>query len=241
MNLSDNLRRLRLERSLTQSALAEQLGVSDRAVSRWERNIACPDVSLLPRLALLLETSVDALLGVDPLRIETEILRATEECTRLLREGDAASAVALMRAKNALYPNQPELMVYLARALLTLKTEEAARESLRLCRAADGRKMRLSTTFGCKQVMAYALRRLGKLEQAAQLVEDEMPAIWVSRELLLPRVAPQERADLIRRSNVTMLSELLTSTLDTLSAHLADDTYAAAAARIRQEVDALKL
>lgn len=241
MNLSENLRRMRLERGLTQSALAEQLGVSDRAVSRWERNIACPDVTLLPRLALLLETSVDALLGVDPLRIQEEIIRATEECTHLLRTGDAADAVRLMREKNAFYPNQPELMVYLARALLALKTEEAAREALRLCRAADGRSMRLSTTFGCKQVMAYALHRLGKSEQAAQLVEDEMPAIWVSRELLLPRVAPQERADLIRRSNVAMLTELLTSTLETLSTHLADSTYADAAARIKREIDALKL
>lgn len=241
MNLSDNLRRLRLEHGLTQSALAEQLGVSDRAVSRWERHIACPDVALLPRLALLLDTSVDALLGVDPLRIQEEILHATEECTRLLRAEDASAAVALMREKCTQYPNQPELMVYLARSLLALKTEDAAREALRLCRAADGRQMRLSTTFGCKQVMACALHRLGKPEQAAQLVEDEMPAIWVSRELLLPRVAPQERADLIRRSNVRMLSGLLTSTLETLSAHTTDDSYAEAAARIRREIDSLSL
>lgn len=241
MNLSENLRRLRLERRLTQSALAEQLGVSDRAVSRWERHIACPDISLLPRLALLLETSVDALLGVDPLRIHAEILRATEECTLLLHAKDVPAAVALMRERNALYPNQPELMVYLARALLALKTEEAAREALHLCRAADGRSMRLSTTYGCKQVMAYALHRLGKSEQAAQLVEDEMPAIWVARELLLPRVAPPERADLIRRSNVGMLTELLSSTLETLSAHTENSAYAESAARIRQEIKSLLL
>ena len=48
--------------------------------------------------------------------------------------------------------------------------------------------MRLSSTYGCKQVMALALQRLGKAEQAAQLVEDEMPAIWVSRELLLIKI-----------------------------------------------------
>lgn len=241
MNLSENLRRLRQERGLTQSALAEQLGVSDRAVSRWERGFSCPDVSLLPRLALLLDTSVDALLGVDPLRIQEVIIHATEEATRLLRAEEPASAVRLMREKCTLYPNHPELMVYLARALLALKTEESAREALHLCRAADGRAMRLSTTFGCKQVMAYALHRLGKSEQAAQLVEDEMPAIWVSRELLLPRVATPERADLIRRSNVGMLTELLTSTLETLSAHTADDSYAEAAARIRREIDSLPL
>lgn len=48
---------------------------------------AAPDVTLLPRLALVLETSTDALLGVDPLRIQRELLAATEECTRLLNAG----------------------------------------------------------------------------------------------------------------------------------------------------------
>lgn len=55
MKLAENLRRIRIEKGLTQSALAEGLGVSDRAVSRWERGTACPDVTLLPRLAQILQ------------------------------------------------------------------------------------------------------------------------------------------------------------------------------------------
>ena len=238
MNLAENIRRARLNRGMTQSALADVLGVSDRAVSRWETGAACPDVTLLPRLALALETSADALLGVDPLRMEAEILRATEECTRLLREEDAATAVDLMREKNALYPNQPELMVYLARALLALKTEEVTREALTLCRAADGRKMRLSTNYGCKQVMALALSRLGRREEAARLVEDEMPAIWVCRELVLPRVAPEDRALLLRRSNVKLLSGLLADTLERLARDTDDTACQEAAQRIRDAVSA---
>ncbi len=135
------------------------------------------------------------------------------------------------------YPNQPELMVYLARALLARKTEDSAREALVLCRAADGREMRLSSTFGCKQVMALALHRLGQAEQAAQLVEDEMPAIFVSRELLLPKVAPPERAARIRRSNVTLLTDLLTSTLDRLGRE--EPAFAQAAEAIRHATENL--
>ena len=238
MNLAENIRRARLNRGMTQSALADVLGVSDRAVSRWETGAACPDVTLLPRLALALETSADALLGVDPLRMEAEILQATAECTRLLNAGDAPAAVMLLREKSALCPNQPELMVYLARALLALKTEEAAREALTLCRAADGRKMRLSTTFGCKQVMALALSRLGRREEAARLVEDEMPAIWVCRELVLPRVAPEDRALLLRRSNVKLLSGLLADTLERLARDTDDTACQEAAQRIRDAVTA---
>lgn len=239
MNLADNIRRIRLERGMTQSALAEAVGVSDRAVSRWERDISTPDVSLLTRLSLVLGISADALLGVVPQRVTAEILRATEECTALLHAGRAAEAVAMLREKSALYPNQPELMVYLARALLALKTEASTREALALCRAAQrsGRPMRLSTTYGCNQVMALSLHRLGKPEQAAQLVEDEMPAIFVSRELMLPLVAPPERAMRIRRSNVNLLAEYLVSTLQSLGRE--DPAFSSAADSIRQTIAAL--
>ena len=218
MTLHENLRRARLARGMTQSALAARLGVSDRAVSRWETGAAAPDVTLLPQLALLLEISADALLGIDPLRTRQEILQATEESTRLLRSGDTASAVALLREKAAAYPNQPELMAYLARALLAQGDEAALREALALCRAADssGRPMRLSTTFGCRQTMALCLSRLGRREEAVRLVNDELPAIFVSRELLQARVAPAEQADVLYRRNAGLLSELLCAALEKL-------------------------
>ena len=42
---------LRKERSLTQLELAEMMGVTDKAVSKWERDLCCPDVNSLPKLA----------------------------------------------------------------------------------------------------------------------------------------------------------------------------------------------
>ena len=57
------IRRLRLQKGLTQRCLAEQLAVSDKAVSKWERSQGCPDVSLLPRLALILGVPVESLLA----------------------------------------------------------------------------------------------------------------------------------------------------------------------------------
>lgn len=54
---------LRREKGLKQDALAEQLGVSPQAVSKWENDQTCPDISLLPRLAQILGVSVDELLS----------------------------------------------------------------------------------------------------------------------------------------------------------------------------------
>ncbi len=54
---------LRKAKQLTQDALAQELGVSPQAVSKWEHDLSCPDISLLPRLARVLGVSTDYLLG----------------------------------------------------------------------------------------------------------------------------------------------------------------------------------
>ena len=57
---------LRKEKGMTQKELAEKMGVTDKAVSKWERNLSCPDISSIPYLAEVLETSVERLLDVEP-------------------------------------------------------------------------------------------------------------------------------------------------------------------------------
>ena len=54
---------LRKEKKLTQKELADQLGVTDKAVSKWERGLSFPDISLLPKLANLLGVTVNDLVN----------------------------------------------------------------------------------------------------------------------------------------------------------------------------------
>ena len=53
---------LRHEKGLKQDELAQKLGVSSQAVSKWENDQTCPDISLLPQLAKILGVTVDELL-----------------------------------------------------------------------------------------------------------------------------------------------------------------------------------
>ena len=53
----------RRELSLTQEGLAEAMGVSTQAVSKWENDISCPDISLIPKLARTLGMTTDELLS----------------------------------------------------------------------------------------------------------------------------------------------------------------------------------
>ncbi len=57
------IRALRTQKGLTQKELAEAIGVGDKAVSKWERGLGCPDVSLLPELSRVLGVGLEALLS----------------------------------------------------------------------------------------------------------------------------------------------------------------------------------
>lgn len=52
----------RKQKGMTQLELAEKMGVTDKAVSKWERDLSCPDVGSLPLLAEILGLSLDELL-----------------------------------------------------------------------------------------------------------------------------------------------------------------------------------
>lgn len=62
MNIGKNISALRKERNMTQEELANALGVSAQAVSKWENENSCPDISLLVKIADLFSVTVDELL-----------------------------------------------------------------------------------------------------------------------------------------------------------------------------------
>lgn len=63
LSLPENICRLRKENGLTQERLAEVLGVSFAAVSKWERGAATPELGLIAEMAELFGVSIDALIG----------------------------------------------------------------------------------------------------------------------------------------------------------------------------------
>ena len=55
---------LRKQHGMTQLELAEKMGVTDKAVSKWERDLSCPDINTIPNLAEILGVSVEELMQV---------------------------------------------------------------------------------------------------------------------------------------------------------------------------------
>lgn len=63
---SNNLKQFRKQKQLSQEQLAEQLGITTQAVSKWECGLSYPDIDLLPQLADLFCVSIDTLLRGNP-------------------------------------------------------------------------------------------------------------------------------------------------------------------------------
>lgn len=68
--MGNRLCTLRKQRNLTQDQLAEAMGVSAQAVSKWENDLSCPDITMLPNLADYFQVSIDSLLR-DESHLET--------------------------------------------------------------------------------------------------------------------------------------------------------------------------
>ena len=63
MTLGNTILKYRKELGITQESLAQQLEVTNQAVSKWESDQCCPDVMLLPRLADIFGITIDELFG----------------------------------------------------------------------------------------------------------------------------------------------------------------------------------
>lgn len=62
-SLGQMISSLRKEKGMTQNDLAEKMNVTDKAVSKWERDLSYPDINSIPRLAETLDVSVEELLN----------------------------------------------------------------------------------------------------------------------------------------------------------------------------------
>lgn len=107
---SENIKQLRKERDLTQEALADFLGVSFQAVSKWERGESYPDIELLPTIADFFSVSTDDLLGVDKAKNEEEIIAIIEKYDKKDYKG-TDGAFGFMTEAHKNYPNDYRIAV----------------------------------------------------------------------------------------------------------------------------------
>lgn len=111
IRIGENIKRLRKAKSVTQEQVAELLGISVTAVSKWERGETYPDITLLFPLAHYFEVTLDELMGYDEGRVQAEI-NATLSEYRSLWLTESEKARKLIKKVYRDYPNDYLVMHY---------------------------------------------------------------------------------------------------------------------------------
>ncbi len=124
--LAENLKKYRILKNLTQEDVAEYLNITPQSVSKWERNESYPDITFLPALANIFETSIDVLVGMDTIRAEETRYNIHKTANALQRAGDYHAAEKGLGMRYCFIPTSRN-DAWVSRCVLALQgnTEEA--------------------------------------------------------------------------------------------------------------------
>lgn len=157
MKIGCQIKALRQQAEVSQETLAQAMGVSAQAVSRWETGVTAPDISLLPALAGFFGVSIDVLFCYDAADTEQAIQEFLDGYFAALRRS-YEEAEALLQEALRRYPGQEILRLLQCRHLQVPRDAEA---KLSLCRELSRSKDPTVRTEAL-MVMASVYHRLGR-------------------------------------------------------------------------------
>jgi len=184
MYLSANLKKYRLMKELTQEDVAEYLGITAQSVSKWERGESYPDITLLPALANIFETSVDRLLGMDTIRADETRRNIHKTAVEHQQSGDYPMAEKTYREALLIYPNDPGMMLGLA-GTLALKGSTA--EAIELMEKGLPLSANEKQKATIRAALCFLYLKAGAEDKANRLAS-QLPHTRESREVIQPLV-----------------------------------------------------
>ncbi|MDR0861199.1 MAG: helix-turn-helix domain-containing protein [Oscillospiraceae bacterium] len=117
VKIGDKIKALRRKLDVTQERLAEYLGITPQAVSRWESGGSYPDIEMLPALADFFGVTADELLCIDAGRRDARVNDYKQRGTQLINSGKFEDAIALFRQAVGEFPSSFALWEEFACAL----------------------------------------------------------------------------------------------------------------------------
>ena len=199
--LSENLKKFRTKKNLTQEDIAEFLSITPQSVSKWERGESYPDITFLPALANILETSIDALIGMDTIRSEQTRYNIHKTANEFQKNGDYESAEKVYRDALLSYPNKPGMILGLGGVLaLQGKSEEAIELMEKGLPLSINEKQKATI----RATLCFLYLKCGKAEKASALAAS-LPHTRESREVILPLILKGIRENEINNNIKTIL------------------------------------
>ncbi len=212
LNLGTKIRELRRRDGRTQEALAEALGVTSQAVSRWESGGSYPDMEIMPSIANYFGVSIDELFGYHSTRerkIDAIIKKVEAYNLRYRADGEwFDECISILRESLAEFPKNERLLLALADVLSEAgwrrdgerlyyddegymqhdhekhRQNNAWAESVKICEYLVDNAENNSTVTKAISILVLLYRNIGEYDKAISYAE-RMPELQKCREYLL--------------------------------------------------------
>lgn len=176
MNIGNKIKELRKQRGITQEQLANSIGISFQAVSKWENNIALPDITLAPILASYFGITMDELFEFSLKEIESAIDDIVNKAYKF-RETDPQKSRDILEEGLKKFPDNEILLNNL---LYVLNYSENPDETIAVASSLIEKTNQADIKYDALRFLAYAYKVKGDLKGAEAAI-DQIPEIYFTK------------------------------------------------------------
>lgn len=176
LKIGNKIKSLRKKQRITQEQLAEKIGVSFQAVSKWENDIALPDITLIPVLANYFGVSTDEILCYDSIEKDEDIRRLVDESYKF-RETDPETGKSILETGLKKYPENDILLNNL---LYVINYNKNPDETIAVASKLIDQTNNSEVKYDALRFLAYAYKEKGDIQSAAAALE-QIPEIYFTK------------------------------------------------------------
>lgn len=176
IRLGDKIKSLRKQKNISQDVLANYLGVTFQAVSKWENETAMPDVTLIPAIAFFFGVSTDELFDFNLMEIEKKVDEIVTEANRFYYS-DPIKCEKLLREGLKKYPGNDTLLNNLVNVI---PIPERSNEVIDICKALIESTKFDDVKYDAMRIMAEAYKSIGEYTLVKSTIE-RIPEIYFTK------------------------------------------------------------
>ena len=173
IEIGNRIKEFRKAKGMTQEQLADAIGISFQAVSKWENNIALPDITLVPVIARIFGVTTDDLFAHNLKEMQEEIKKIAYE-SYLYREDDPQKAKKILTDGLIKYPENDILLNNLL--YVTVDPDDSIKIATKLIDKTSESEIK----YDALRFLAYAYNKKGDSEAALSALE-QIPELYFTK------------------------------------------------------------
>lgn len=212
LQLGEKIRFLRKAKNISQEVLAQYLGVSFQAVSKWENGDTMPDVTLIPAIASFFEVSTDELFDFNLMEQEAKVMEICRKAC-VYRFSDPARSEEILRNGLKQYPGND---IILNNLLYTMRTPERSNEVITVCKSILEVTKLDDVKYDVLRILAETYHDIGQQELVKPTLE-QIPEIYFSKLELAAKLLEDSDAMNAAKTHATLCRDDLLDMLSRIS------------------------